>query len=76
MININLCYKNRKYLHHSILVSLADVWAQVLLDSEEEGGVPRVQPGDGVILLHCLGEGICVLVINLLKIEIASFSIY
>ena len=38
----------------------------MFLHPEKEGRVPGVKPGDGVVLLHHLGEGLHVLVLDLL----------
>ena len=49
--------------------------AQLFLHLEEEGGVPGVQPGDGVVLLHGLGEGLHVLVLDLLGEGLDQFGL-
>ena len=47
----------------------------MFLHPEEEGRVPGVKPGDGVVLLHHLGEGLHVLVLDLLRQRLDQFGL-
>ena len=48
---------------------------QLFLHLQEEGCVPGIQPRDGVVLLHGLGEGLHVLVLNLLGERLDQFCL-
>ena len=50
-------------------------FSQLFLHLEEERCVPGIQPRDGVVLLHSLGEGLHVLVLDLLGQRLDQFGL-
>lgn len=54
----------------------AQVWVVVylLLDTQQYAGVPLVQAGDAVVLFHCVGEALHVLVLQVLRQDLQHSS--